>query len=233
MDQRIISTRSDRYVNKTVSELHQANHSPIHGYQHVRVMALERAVERLVPVVEDINKYVDDAKRKCNRTSNLLTWDESAAIYLYTMSTPFFACLNDTLRAEQRYALKPWFAFLKLFMHALKKLPSSSLKVWRAVSGDIDSFVVNNNVIIWWSVNSCSTNLSVIQIYLHDRGIVFAIDAIDGKNISEYSAFPDEQEIILMPGTLLRSKSGPLNFMDRLRIVHLEEELRTEQEVEW
>jgi hypothetical protein len=193
------------------------------------IMTLEEAVEKIAPFVNDSAKYVDDAKQKCNRNMNILTWDESAAIYLYTMSTPFFSCLNDTLRAENRYALKPWFAFLKLFIGALGKLPSSASTVWRAVSGDVDTFSVEDDAKVWWSVNSSSTDLNVVQLYLGERGTLFAIEAIHGKNISEYSAFPDEQEVILMPGTCLRMGSGPLNFIDRLFIVHLKEDSTTEE----
>jgi hypothetical protein len=172
-------------VNKTVSELQQANRSPIYGYESLEIMALENAVEKFVPFVDNIAQYVDDAKQKCNRFSTILTWDESVAIYLYTMSTPFFSRLNDTLRAENRHALKPWFPYLKLFMSALEKIPSSSVTVWRAVSGDIGSFPIEDHVKICWSVNSSSTVLDVVELYLSNMGTLFAIDAIHGKNISE------------------------------------------------
>ena len=220
--------RSNRYVNTTVSELQRTNHSPIHGYEDLPVMALEQAVERIVSLVDNILQYADDAKLKCNRTANILTVDESAAIYLYTMSTPFFSRLNDTLRAEQRDALKPWFAFLKLFISALEKLPSSSVRVWRAVCGNIDPLAVEGNLRIWWSVNSCSTNLRALEAYLGCNGTLFAIDPINGKHISSYSAFPDEEEVILMPGAHLWLSGDPLNFNNLLRVVALEEKPRNE-----
>jgi hypothetical protein len=230
MAQQMTSTRSNRYVNENVSELQEANRSPIYGYKNQIIMTLEEAVETIIPFVNDIVKHVNDAKQKCNRDSSLLTWDESAAIYLYTMSSSFFSCLNNTLRAENRYALKPWFAFLKLFMSALDKLPSSAGTVWRAVSGDADTFSVQDEVKVWWSVNSSSTALNVVQCYLGERGTLFAIEATRGKKISEYSAFPEEQEVIIMPGTCLRVESEPFNFIDLLLIVHLKEEL---QNPEW
>ncbi|UJR18115.1 hypothetical protein I4U23_005015 [Adineta vaga] len=36
--------------------------------------------------------------------------------------------------------------------------------------------------------------------------------------------FPDEQEVIIMPGTFLKIESEPLNFIDLLLVVHLKEE---------
>jgi hypothetical protein len=58
---------------------------------------------------------------------------------------------------------------------------------------------------------------------LGENGTLFAIEAIHGKDISMFSAVPDEQEVILMPGTRVRAKSQSLNVMDRLFIIHLEE----------
>jgi hypothetical protein len=232
MAQQMTSARSARFVNTNFSELQDANHSPIYGYKNEITMTLEEAVEKIDPFVNDSVKYVDEAKRKCNRNTNILTRDESAAIYLYTMPTFFFSCLNNILRAGNRYALKPWFAFLKLLISALEKLPSTVATVWRGVAGDVDTCYVEDDVKVWWSVNSSSTALNVVQLYLGERGTLFAIEAIHGKNISEYSAFPDEQEVIIMPGTCLRMGRGPLNFIDRLFIVHLKEDSTTEENIQ-
>ena len=91
------------------------------GYEDLPVMTLEKSVQRIVPSIDGIVKYADDAQRKCNRTTSILKCDRSAAIDIYTTSTAFFSRLNDTLQAKDREALKPWFAFLKLFMSVLKK----------------------------------------------------------------------------------------------------------------
>jgi len=213
----------DSLINNNLSELQEANDTPISGYEESPVLTLEEAVEKITPPISCIMDYVSTAKKKCNRHSTLLTWDESAAIYLYTMSTPFISRLNDSLRAENRQALKPWFAFLKLFITALEKLPSTKKTVWRGVSGEVDSLFVNDDIHIWWSINSCSMALNLVQLFLGDKGTLFAIDTIDGKDISAFSAFPDEQEVVLMPATHVRAICKSLNFIDRLRVIHLEE----------
>lgn len=115
---------SDRFVNSALSELQEANGSPIYGYQDVPLLTLEEATEEIIPLVPNVADYVLKAKKKCNRHSALLTKDESAAIYLYSMPILFFSRLNEALGAKNRQALKPWFAFLKLFITALEKLPS-------------------------------------------------------------------------------------------------------------
>ncbi|CAF0889474.1 unnamed protein product [Adineta steineri] len=226
MKQELIPTRSNRYGNKTVEELNEANLSPIHGYEDLNITTLEEIIERLAPFVDDIQKYVHCAKQNCSHSSSdTLTLDESAAIYLYTMSTPVFSRLNDALRAKNRDALKPWFGFLKLFMSALGKLPSSSITVWRAIAADVGSSLLEDEAKIWWSVNSSTTAINVVEAYLGDTsGTLFAIDAIDGKNISNYSTFPEEKEVVLMPGTRVRVKSKPLSYKNVLWIVHLSQE---------
>ncbi|CAF1474544.1 unnamed protein product [Adineta steineri] len=140
------------------------------------------------------------------------------------MPVSFFSRLNETLRTGNRHDLKPWFAFLKLFITALEKLPSTKETIWRGVGGDVGSIFTDGDVHIWWSVNSCTMNLKVVEQYLSSTGTVFAIDAIQGKNISAFSAFPEEQEIVLMPGTRVSAKCLPLNIDSRFFIFHLEEE---------
>jgi hypothetical protein len=215
---------NDRFVNNNLSELEDANRSPIFGYEDLPLLTLEEAVEKIIPPIDRLMDYIATAKKKYNRHSTLLTRDESAAIYLYSMPTPFFTRLNDTLRAENRHELKPWFAFLKLFITALENLPSTRKTVWRGVSGDFSSIFADGDLHIWWSVNSCSMDLKVVERYLANTGTVFAIDAVDAKDISAFSTFPEEQEIILMPGTRLRAKCQSLNFESRFFLVHLEEE---------
>ncbi|CAF3788426.1 unnamed protein product [Adineta steineri] len=202
-----VNMRLNRFVDDNISELQAANRNPIHGYEELVLMPLEQAVEKIAPFIDNITKYVQDAKRNCNHNLNILTWDESAAIYLYTMPSPFFSSLNKRLRAEDRHALKPWFAFLKLFLTALEKLPSTKVSVWRAVSCDVGSYYAANDMTIWWSVNSTSTDPNVIKMFLGETSTLFHIDAIYGKSISDYSAMPDEQEVILIPGTYLEVKT--------------------------
>src|SRR5579862_4774847 len=111
------------------------------------------------------------------------------------MPTPFFALLNESLRAEDRHALKPWFSFLKLFMSALEKLPSLRVTVWRGISSNISSSFGENTVLTWWTVNSCSKALNVVQLFLGDVGTLLAIEAYNAKDISEFSIFREEQEV--------------------------------------
>ncbi len=72
-------------------------------------------------------------KQNCNNPEDNLTPDESASIMLYSMEwssreKSFYFILNKSLRSENRQLLKPWFLYLRLFLHALSKLPSFNNK---------------------------------------------------------------------------------------------------------
>ncbi len=215
---------NSRFVSNILSELQQVNRSPIFDYEDSPVLTLEEAVKTIIPLVSDVMDHVAIAKTKCISQSALLTQDESAAIYLYTMSVvPFFSGLNTALRAANRQVLKPWSAFLKLLITALEKLPSTKVIIWRGVNYDATLDFVGNGVFTWWHIISCSINIRIVQSFLGESGTLFAIEAIHGKDISMLSAVPHEQEVILMPGTRLRSKNQSLSFIDRLFVIHLEE----------
>ena len=213
-----------RYVDNNFSELQKANQSPIFGYEELPLLTLEEAVTKLSSSILRLFEYVKTAKEKCNKCSTLLTLDESAAIYLYTMPTIFYASLNEALRAEDRHALKPWFAFLKLFITALEKLPSVQVVVWRGIRIDDFTILDDTDPQIWWSVNSCSINVNVVEPYIGEKGVLFAIESVNTKNIAGFSSISDEQEFILMPGTRLRRRFEPFNFINKLLVIHFTEE---------
>ena len=206
-----------------ITNLQAGNKNPIDGYQQLDVDNLEKATESLVDVVPGLANYIVRARENCNKNRRWLTHEESASIYLYTMQTPFYSCLNEALRAGNREVLEPWLAFLKLFMTALGHLPSRDALIWRGVAKDVGSTLVANTVLTWWSINSCSEDTNVVECYLGETGTIFAIDAKNGRDISDYSAMTDEREVVLMCGTRLNVKSHPLNFQKRLSLVHLEE----------
>ena len=72
-------------------------------------------------------------------------------------------------------------------------------------------------------MNSCSKTVEVVESFIGDKGTLFAIEAVNGKDVSVFSANPDEEEVILMPGSHLRCKSGALTLSDRFFVLHLEE----------
>ncbi|CAF0947169.1 unnamed protein product [Adineta steineri] len=221
-------TRSGRFVDNYTSKRQQYNWNPISGYKDRAFKSLEEAVESIIPFVDNVMQYAEEAKQKCKKDTKL-TINESSAIYLYTMDTPFYEKLNEILRAENPPALAPWFDFLKLFITALGKLPELPLRpttVWRGVAHISCSNFCDKDMFTWWSVNSCSLDTNVAVMFSCEEGSLFCIHTINGKDISDYSSAKkgevEEKEILLMPGTRLRVKSNTFGIND-FRVVHLEE----------
>ena len=216
--------RRDRFINSTLSELQEANRRWIFGAEDPPVLTLEEAVKNLQPPISNLMDYVTIARTKSNPHAASLTPDELTAIYLYTMSTSVFTNLNKALRDENRDALKPWFPFLRLLILALEKLPSIERQtLWRGVAEDVGSVFNDGDIHTWWSINSCSAVLNIAELFLNKMGTLFAIEVVGGKDISAFSAFPTEQEIVLLPGTRLVAKSQSQSNEYRYRTVHLKE----------
>jgi hypothetical protein len=221
--------RADRFVNQNVSELLEVNRTPIDGYLDHPLCSLEESVEPIMSSIPSLSTSVCRAKDLCNKSSNLLTTDESAAIYLYTMPTIFYKQLNKALRDENRQALKRWFSFIRLIMSGLEKLPDiTGISIWRGVAEDTGSLYSDNETFKWWSFNSCTRDLKVIKHFIRLKGTAFSIECKRAKDISDFSAVKRENEVILLPGTSFRVKTSSL-FCDSLYVVHLEEVLENKQ----
>ncbi|CAF2408599.1 unnamed protein product [Rotaria sp. Silwood2] len=188
--------------------------TPIEGFAKKPLVPLEEAVEPIIPIIPDIQMKVDKIKKQAAAMyhDNNLSIDESAAITLYTMewdpyTNSLYYILNSTLRDEDRTSLKPWFLYLKLIITALSRLPTISRIVYRGIALCDYRKYQQRNSIIWWGFSSCSTNknVSVNENFFHENGepILFIIDCITGKDISKYSFFQKENEILLLPATTL------------------------------
>ncbi|CAF1234185.1 unnamed protein product [Rotaria sordida] len=200
---------------------------PVYGYRSQKLVPIEKALENIMSEIDELPYYIKTAKKYCHFPSEHgLTRDESAAIYIYTMEwdeTSLYRVLNKALRSENRQALKIWFPYLKLFDTALDKIPTVKEVVWRGVPLDIGKSFTKNQMITWWTVNSCSSSVDVIKNFLgNDRkSTLFLIEAVNGKQISGYSALKNEGEVILRMGTEFRVKSNALDHPYGSHVVHL------------
>ena len=194
---------------------------PICGYWSEDLVSLEEALKPIVPRIEQLDRSIAAAKKYCHFPSEHgLTRDESAAVYLYTMeggNNSFYRVLNQALRFEDRRALKPWFPYLKLFDTALCKLPSVRRNIWRGVIGDIGHDLKKNEELTWWNVSSCSLSVDVIKDFLsfQNRSTLFLIEAVHGKDISRYTNYPNENEVLLGPGVQMRVVADALDHAGR------------------
>ena len=200
---------------------------PVYGYRVEKLVSLERALQSVESEIDQLSYFIKLAKRHCHYPSEHgLTKDESASIYIYTMEwgeTTLYRVLNEALRSENRQALKIWFPYLKLFDTALDKLPTVKESVWRGVALGIGKNYTKNQIFTWWSINSCSSSANVIKNFLGNgqTATLFLIETVNGKKVSGYTEYENEDEVILRLGTQFRVKADPLEQSNGSHIVHL------------
>ena len=143
-----------------------------------------------------------------------MTHDEEAAIQLYTQHCCLYPMLNAALRDHTHPDnLKAFLPYLKLLLTALNKLPLVRAKVYRGMSADLHETYnqLPGQVFRWWAFSSTTINESQAEAFMANNltgeRTLFAIDAI-GVDISAFSAFPDEKEVLMLPGTCLVVKPG-------------------------
>jgi len=220
------SHRISRFVDV---EFHNNKLSPIHGHCSEELVSLENTLKFVEPHINELERSIDVAKKNCHFPSEHgLTHDESAAVFLYTMeggNNSFYRVLNQALQSDDRSALKLWFPFLKLFDTALAKLPTVKKNIWRGMIGDIGKNFKKNEELIWGNVTSCSLQMDTIINFLtsETKLTLILIEAVHGKYISGYTNYPNEDEVLLAPGTHLRVVSDGLDHPGGLKVVHLVE----------
>ncbi|CAF1382383.1 unnamed protein product [Rotaria sordida] len=201
----------------------------VYGYHAEKLVPLEKALKPIESQIDELPRLINTAKRHCHFPSEHgLTHDQSAAVYIYSMEwgdTNLYRILNKALRSENRQALKIWFPYLKLFDTALDKLPTVKEVVWRGVPLDISKHFTKNQILTWWSINSCSSSVKIIGNFIGNRknATLFLIEVIKGKKISGYTEFKNEDEIILRMGSQFRVESDVLKQPNGSLLVHLVE----------
>jgi hypothetical protein len=199
---------------------------PVYAYRTHPLLPLQQALDPILSKIDGLDEYIKVAKDACHYPSEHdLTREESASIYLYTMDwgeQSLYRVLNAALRVKDRSVLVPWHGYLKLLDTALKKLPSLHMNLWRGINLDIRKNFKEDEKLTWWSFNSCSSAIKVVKQFLGPVSTLLMVEARNGKDISVYSNFPKEKEVILGLGTRLRVVSDVLDHAS-LNVVHLVE----------
>ncbi|CAF2057562.1 unnamed protein product [Rotaria magnacalcarata] len=206
---------------------------PIEGFQNERLVSLEEAIVPLFTIFDRkiLQRNVLIAKERCESPADGLSLDESTSITLYTFEwntneSSFYFILNQTLRMEDRQKLKPWFLYLKLFITTLSRLPPIAATVYRGIKVDLTNQYKPNSYSIWWGVSSCTDNIEILQSeqFCGKTGMrtIFVIKCLNGRSIRNHSYYPQENEIILMPGSYFQV-DGCYDPSDEFHIVQLRE----------
>jgi hypothetical protein len=139
-------------------------------------------------------------------TPGLLPADAIAALYLYTCQSAFYREINAVLRSPDRARVIPYLPYLRLLFSAVEQLPARKQPLWRGVSLDLRAQYQQGRTVTWWGVSSCTPKLGVAQAFLGSRGkrTLFEVHPARAVGIRDFSAFTDEEEYILLPGTQLQ-----------------------------
>jgi hypothetical protein len=225
-DEQNLTTKN--IINETGADV-----DPVVGYAEEPLLPLSKACAPLAKILHNLSFYVQLALEETpNEPPDGLTYDESAAIRLYTIEwekphRSLYSILNHTLKTGDREDLRPYFKYLKLFVTALVKLPCvPPLTVWRGVTRNLSSDFPPGTPVTWWSFSSCTTELTVLEnnMYLGDNGerTLFSIEVINGRTVRAHSHFVTEDEILLLPGTYMVVQSQFSPAPD-LNIIHLKQ----------
>lgn len=206
------------YLERLQSGLElQANKAPITGIRDQIVEGLVEAVATLG--LEGAAESILDIVR-CRQPRNMSD-SEKGAIYLYTTNCLYHR-LNKALSTSTREGLLCFFQYLKLFLLAQDKLDETDwVDLYRGTNADLCDQYKVGSIVTWWNISSCSGNPKVAHSFSGGKGTLFHVKAKRATNIAGLSAFQEEDEFVLAPGTQLKvlrcEKRNGLNE------VHLEE----------
>merc|ERR1712176_1349753 len=101
--------------------------------------------------------------------------------------------------------VRQYFLYLRLFLHALTKLPKAKKQLYRGVALDLSSQYPAGSEVTWWAVSSCTPDRKVADSFSGTSGktksTLFDIESHSGVAIKHLSEFSGEEEYIIAPGT--------------------------------
>jgi hypothetical protein len=138
-----------------------------------------------------------------------LTESEAAVVNLYTQQTPkLYFYVNGALGGYGkggRSALHHYLPYIKLLRASLRKLPPQyATLVYRGVKLPLQTLIPYASVgqhVVWWAFTSTSRSKDVRTEFGGSTGTIYQISSNDGRDISQYSLYGDEEEVVLLPGS--------------------------------
>ncbi|QES51769.1 uracil-DNA glycosylase [Streptomyces venezuelae] len=168
------------------------------------------AVSPVADLLSGLDRHVkrsyEFGKRRADEAAGGLSAEAIAALHLYTCESAFYREINAVLRSPDRARVVPYLPYLRLLFSAVSQLPARTEPLWRGVSLDLRAQYPLGRTVTWWGVSSCTPSLGVARAFLGSRGkrTLFEVVPRRAVGIRNFSAFTDEDEFILSPGTQLK-----------------------------
>jgi len=145
-------------------------------------------------------KHLDELSKRTlpKSTENL---DKVSCIWSYTRASPIiFSHLNDVLYSQDKQHIANWDAYVYSLCRGLELLPLYwGQKVYRVVCRDwaVKYDWKVGKTVRWFPFTSCSKDKGVAMSFsTGDEHVLFEIISWTGRDISPFSAIPDEDEVL-------------------------------------
>jgi ankyrin repeat protein/Mg-chelatase subunit ChlD len=123
------------------------------------------------------------------------------ALYLYTCNKTIFENVNIALNKWKSDNV--WNVFISCLYQSISLLPAYTGEVYRAVNVgfNIEDYAVGNKI-NWntFAIGSYEWKNST-ELINQKKGIIFLIKSLTARNISKYTKYPVDSEVIFLPGT--------------------------------
>jgi len=176
-----------------------------------------------------VHQSIKFAEKILEKDRKGLSIDCIAAIHLYTMGwsikeSSLYYILNNELRSSKRDNIKIYFPLIRLIIEGMNKLDIYKKSIWRGINLNVSKLYKKDDEIIWWSFSSCTKDAGILKSssFLGQKGprTLFKIDGHNGVQITNFSSFKNEDEVLLYPGTILKV-NGILDVGNDLIIIDL------------
>ncbi|XP_067220145.1 NAD(P)(+)--arginine ADP-ribosyltransferase 2-like [Chanodichthys erythropterus] len=147
-------------------------------------------------------KLWEEGVREAKTPEDNLSKNHSVAVYVYTHSSPLYEFFNNDVRSQkQKYKDKTikWYSFNFLLTDAIQILKKTQNRCYFTYRGTTDEFDKNvlNKEVRFGSFTSSSLYQSVAQGF--GTKSCFQIYTCEGADVSHYSIFPSEKEVLIPP----------------------------------
>lgn len=210
-------------LTENIEFITKSNRAPIYGLVKEPIVPLHASIEHCqihVPEFAGIDLLMavavalEISSEKSAIDRSPLSINEAAAIYFYTMETPFYKVFSASLRSEDRTKIAPFLKYLKLLLSALYLLPLAPYltTVYRGLTKLhlIDAYPKGHQF-IWWQFSSCTASIEVLGGKFCGKSgkrTQFLISTRQIVDIRKYSHFHDEDERLILPGMRFQVKSS-------------------------
>ncbi|UJR38789.1 hypothetical protein I4U23_031454 [Adineta vaga] len=216
----------------------------------IMIMAMPKTLDALQEMIDECRSYYEGNPNELNNIDKFeRTYQSKDAINWYTRPTFLYRLVNRALRTEDITAMYIFRYFIADLCRSLETVPICSTMITKVYRGsiiardEIEKYRVGN-LVSTTGFLSCSCQLSVAQIFISWDALTnttpsrsrtdseqyvlfeFELDSTIGSetvlaDISDYSAMPDENEVLFTLGTTFEIVTINYHEEQYLWLIHM------------